>query len=178
MTHQKWVSEIRRLVKLAEKSPDQAIQRLDDLVGRIESQRRVDTGEWHIAQTLGVIGAILSADHRNRAAGTAFHRLAKHHELELTYHERAFVSALASQAIELISIGQIAKATSAVRLAETRAASLNGRDKLLDIARKALATSKKRSLTKWGDQTSGGGRQSRRDPPRRPPRLGPERGRR
>jgi hypothetical protein len=143
MTHKKWVSEIKRLFKVAERSPDEAVQGLNQLVDRIESKRRVDTSEWHVAQTLGVIGAILSGQGRKRAAGVAFRRLAKHHQLEFIYHERAFVSALASEAIELIWIGQITKAARAVRLAERKSTLLSGHDKLLEIARRALATSKK-----------------------------------
>ena len=142
MTHKKWVSEIQRLSKVAERSPEEAVEGLNHLVDSIEARRRSDTGEWHSAQTLGIIGAILSGKNRNRAAGAAFLRLAKHHQLELVYHEHAYVSALASQAIELISIGQVARAASTVRLAERRAASLKGRDRLLDVARKALATSR------------------------------------
>ena len=148
MTHKKWVSEIQRLFKVAEKSPDEAVQRLNHLVGTLESRHQVETGEWHLAQALGMIGAILSGAGRTAAAGAAFRRLAKHHELELAYHERAFVSALASEAIELISTGKTAKAVKALRLAEKRAAGPGRGNKLLDIARKALATSKNRKSRK------------------------------
>ena len=89
MTHKKWVSEITRLFRVAERSPDEAIERLNHLVGSIEAERQIDTGEWHVAQTLGIIGAILADNGRHRAAGAAFLRLAKHHQLESVYHERA-----------------------------------------------------------------------------------------
>jgi hypothetical protein len=144
MTHKKWVSEIRRCVDVADKAPDKAVVRLRRLVTRMELRRGVGTREWHVSQTLAVIGAVLSGDGRHAAAGAAFGRLAKLHELELVYHQHALVSALASEAIELVSIGEMARATKVVRRAEERARSLRGRNGLLKYARKALAAYSKK----------------------------------
>ena len=144
MTHPQWVSEIKRSLEIAERAPDEAVRRLKRLLRKIEvRQRRVAASEWHLAQTLGAIGSVLSGSGRHAAAAKAFGRLAKHHELKLVYQQTAFVSALASEAIELISAGQIGKARTVVRLAERRAASMRGPNWLLEHARKALATAPK-----------------------------------
>jgi hypothetical protein len=129
----------------AKASPDKAVQRLRRLARTLEGSRRLVAANWHLEQTLGIIGALLSESGAHTQAAAEFGRLIRHHRLELIYHRRAVVSALAQQALELIAAGKRSKAGEVLETAVRDAVGLRPGEALLETARKAYSVARRKT---------------------------------
>lgn len=122
---------------VAKSRPATAARRLEQLARSVASESRWTVGDWHFEQTLGLTSIVRSEANDHRQSAETLARLVEHHEAMMRYQQRALVSALASQALELLAIDDRAGAARALRQAAPWAKSLRPTDKLFERARKA-----------------------------------------
>jgi hypothetical protein len=139
VTHAQWLKEIRRTLALAERQPARALKALDGLLARLQSDARTGVGDWHVEQTLETISAVQSHHEKHRESAETMLRIARHHEQQLSYYRRAFVSASATAALELAAAGDSRGARRLLSRARPVANGLRPPDKLFRKATSVLS---------------------------------------
>jgi hypothetical protein len=133
-----------RAMTLATSRPAAAARQLERLARAVESGSRSTVGDWHFEQTLSLASIVRSEAHEHRQSADTLARLVEHHEAILRYQQRALVSALASQALELAAIDDRAGAAQALRRAAPWAKNLRPAERLFELARKAAKRTARR----------------------------------
>jgi hypothetical protein len=139
MTHRQWVAAQKRAMALSKSKPAAAARLLQRLATSIESRTRSAAGAWHFEQTLGLASIMQSAANDRHGACATLGRLADHHEAVLRYQQRALVSTLSAQALELLAINQRTRAAESIRRATPWAHTLRPGDELFRRARRVLS---------------------------------------
>jgi hypothetical protein len=138
MTHAQWYAAIRRSLARADRQPVRALKALDTLLARLQSDAQKTVGDWHIEQTLETVSSVQSHLENHRESAETMLRIARHHQQQLTYYRRAFVSACATAALELLAAGDRRGARRVLRRADKAAAALRPPDALYRKAEKLL----------------------------------------
>ncbi|HKW00087.1 MAG TPA: hypothetical protein VJN96_09690 [Vicinamibacterales bacterium] len=125
-------------MRLAESKPQTSAKQLERLAKRVASASDHVVSDWHVEQTLSLASTMRSEAGDHRGAARILGQLASHHEAKLRYHQRALVSALSAQALDLVSNRDRAGATRALRQAAPRAKGLRPPEKLFLLARRRL----------------------------------------
>lgn len=139
MTHRQWIAAQKRAMALSKSKPAAAARLLERLAQSIESRTRSAVGVWHFEQTLGLASIMQSEANDGRGACATLARLADHHEAVLRYQQRALVSTLSAQALELLAINQRTRAAASIRRASRWAHELRPGDELFRRAQRALS---------------------------------------
>ncbi len=138
MTHAHWHAKLRRSLAMAPQRPSRGLQSLERLLARVEAAAPNTVGDWHIDQTLQVIGIVQSHARDHRRSADTMLRVAERQEQQLSYYRRGFVAACATAALELASAGDRHAAIRALRRAEPAAAALRPQEKLFRKAERVV----------------------------------------
>lgn len=140
MTHAQWHARIRRSLALIVHKPVRALEALEKLLDRLESDAKRGVGEWHVEQTLEAISLVQSRLQDHRHAAETMLRAAERHEHQLAYYRRGFVAACATAAIELTAAGDRTGARRALRRARPLAAGLRPQEALFLKAERVVGS--------------------------------------
>lgn len=144
VTHKQWNGALRRTLMQGKSTPASRARQLERLARVVASEARSHVGDWHFEQTLGLACTARSEANDHRQAASILMRLAAHHEANLRYQQRALVSALAAQALELAAANDRAGAARVLRRAAPWAKTLRPADKLFERARRTAARRSRR----------------------------------
>jgi hypothetical protein len=129
LTHTQWQAKLRHSLAMVHTRPSVALRSLEHLLHRLEIEGKKSVGDWHIEQTLEAVSIVQSHLEDHRQSAETILRLAKHHEQQITYYTRAFVSASATAALEFAAAGDRARAASVLERAAPAAATLRPHEK-------------------------------------------------
>jgi hypothetical protein len=111
MTHQQWHEQLTAALDVASHDRVDAARRLERLATQCQRQSKATVGQWQFEQSLGLAAATLEEAGRHKDALRLYKRLAKHHEMSLTYQGQALASTQTALALALFAAGERATAS-------------------------------------------------------------------